>query len=104
MAIARQEIFGPVLSILTYEDDEQAIELANSTVYGLAGYVYSRDGHRARRVASKIRAGRVFINNPPFDFNAPFGGYKQSGNGRELGEHGLREFLEVKAVLGYPDP
>ncbi|WP_370877116.1 aldehyde dehydrogenase family protein [Kaistia dalseonensis] len=101
MTIARQEIFGPVLSILTYESEAEAIRLANDTLYGLAGYVYSRDLQHARDVASRIRAGRIFINNPPFDFNAPFGGYKQSGNGRELGEHGMREFLEVKAVLGY---
>lgn len=101
MTIARQEIFGPVLSILTYDDEEEALRLANDTVYGLAGYVYSRDLEHARDIASRLRAGRIFINNPPFDFNAPFGGYKQSGNGRELGEFGMREFLEVKAVLGY---
>ncbi|MBN9057705.1 MAG: aldehyde dehydrogenase family protein, partial [Rhizobiales bacterium] len=101
MTIARQEIFGPVLSILAYDDEEEAIRIANDSVYGLAGYVYSRDEEHARRTAARIRAGRIFINNPPFDFNAPFGGYKQSGNGRELGDHGMREFLEVKAVLGY---
>lgn len=101
MTIARQEIFGPVLSILPYDDEEEALRLANDTVYGLAGYVYSRDLEHARDIASRLRAGRIFINNPPFDFNAPFGGYKQSGNGRELGEFGMREFLEVKAVLGY---
>ncbi len=101
MTIARQEIFGPVLSILTYDDEAEAIHLANDTVYGLAGYVYSQDEERARRIADRIRAGRIFINNPPFDFNAPFGGYKQSGNGRELGTFGMTEFLEVKAVLGY---
>jgi len=103
MTIARQEIFGPVLSILTYEDEDQAIAIANDTLYGLAGYVYSRDLDHARATARKIQAGRIFINNPWFDFDAPFGGYKQSGNGRELGEHGMREFLEVKAVLGW-DP
>lgn len=101
MTIARQEIFGPVLSILTYDDEAEAIRLANDTVYGLAGYVHSKDEARARHVAARIRAGRIFINNPPFDFNAPFGGYKQSGNGRELGTFGMTEFLEVKAVLGY---
>ncbi|MEN6543893.1 aldehyde dehydrogenase family protein [Parvibaculum sp.] len=101
MTIARQEIFGPVLSILTYDDEAEAIRLANDTVYGLAGYVYSQDEEHARRIAAHIRAGRIFINNPPFDFNAPFGGYKQSGNGRELGIFGMTEFLEVKAVLGY---
>ena len=103
MRIAREEIFGPVLSILTYDDEDEAVRLANDTLYGLAGYVYSRDLSHARATARQIRAGRIFINNPWFDFEAPFGGYKQSGNGRELGEHGLREFLEVKAVLGW-DP
>lgn len=101
MEIARQEIFGPVLSVLTYEDEDEAVRIANDTVYGLAAYVYSQDYEHAGRVAAQLRAGRVFINNPPFDFNAPFGGYKQSGNGRELGEFGMVEFLEVKAVLGY---
>ncbi|WP_244540260.1 aldehyde dehydrogenase family protein [Kaistia soli] len=101
MTIARQEIFGPVLSILTYRNEEEAVRIANDSVYGLAGYVYSRDADHARATARRIRAGRVFINNPWFDFEAPFGGYKQSGNGRELGDHGMREFLEVKAVLGW---
>jgi len=100
MMIARQEIFGPVLSVFAYEDEEEAIRMANDTVYGLAGYVYSQDYDRANAVARRIRAGRVFINNPPFDFGAPFGGYKQSGNGRELGEFGMKKYLEVKAVLG----
>ena len=103
MTIARQEIFGPVLSILTYRDEDEAVRIANDSDYGLAGYVYSRDTEHARATARRIRAGRIFINNPWFDFEAPFGGYKQSGNGRELGEHGMREFLEVKAVLGW-DP
>ncbi len=101
MTIARQEIFGPVLSIMTYRDEDEAVRIANDSLYGLAGYVYSRDIDRARVTARKIRAGRIFINNPWFDFEAPFGGYKQSGNGRELGEHGMCEFLEVKAVLGW---
>lgn len=99
--IARQEIFGPVLSILTYRDEDEAVAIANDSLYGLAGYVYSRDEDHARATSRKIRAGRIFINNPWFDFDAPFGGYKQSGNGRELGEHGMREFLEVKAILGW---
>ncbi|HWJ72424.1 MAG TPA: aldehyde dehydrogenase family protein [Kaistia sp.] len=101
MTIARQEIFGPVLSILTYQDEDEAVRIANDSAYGLAGYVYSRDEDHARATARRIRAGRIFINNPWFDFEAPFGGYKQSGNGRELGDHGMREFLEVKAVLGW---
>ena len=101
MRIAREEIFGPVLSILAYRDEDEAVAIANDSLYGLAGYVYSRDDDHASATARKIRAGRIFINNPWFDFDAPFGGYKQSGNGRELGEHGMREFLEVKAILGW---
>lgn len=101
MAISREEIFGPVLSILSYETEDQAIEMANDTEYGLSSYVQSGDIERARKVASKIRAGDVHLNGAGPDFNAPFGGYKQSGNGREWGEHGFEEFLETKAVLGY---
>ena len=101
MTIARQEIFGPVLSILTYRDEDEAVAIANDNLYGLAGYVYSADEDHARATARRIRAGRIFINNPWFDFEAPFGGYKQSGNGRELGTHGLMEYLEVKAILGW---
>jgi aldehyde dehydrogenase (NAD+) len=101
MTIAREEIFGPVLAILTYESEEDAIRLANDTPYGLAAYVQSGDLDRARRVASRLRAGNVHINYPRGDYGAPFGGYKQSGNGREYGEFGLAEFLETKAVIGY---
>lgn len=101
MTIAREEIFGPVLSILPYRDEEEAIELANDTIYGLAAYVQSSDLERARRLAARMRAGVVFINHPAPDKTAPVGGYKQSGNGRENGRWGLEEFLEVKAVLGY---
>ncbi|MCA1335598.1 aldehyde dehydrogenase family protein [Pseudooceanicola marinus] len=101
MTIARQEIFGPVLSVLTYDSLDEAVQIANDSDYGLAGYVYGRDLDRAEAVARRIRAGRIFINNPPFDFSAPFGGYKQSGNGRELGVFGLTDFLEVKAMLGH---
>ena len=100
MTIAREEIFGPVLAILPYEDEEDAIRIANDTVYGLSGYVSSADPQRALRVASHLRAGNVHVNGARPDFAAPFGGYKQSGNGREWGEHGLEEFLEVKAVMG----
>jgi len=101
MTIAREEIFGPVLSVMTYADEDEAVAIANDSLYGLAGYVHSRDLSRARAVARRIRAGRIFLNDPFFDFEAPFGGYKRSGNGRELGVHGLMEFLEVKAILGY---
>ncbi|MGY0576144.1 aldehyde dehydrogenase family protein [Bradyrhizobium sp. RDM12] len=103
MSIAREEIFGPVLSILPYRHEEEAIELANDTVYGLAAYVQSSDLERARRVAGRLRVGSVHVNFPGLDRAAPFGGYKQSGNGRENGRWGLEEYLEVKAVLGY-DP
>ena len=101
MAIAREEIFGPVLSILPYASEEDAIRMANDTVYGLAAYVQSGDLSRARKVAAQMRAGTVQVNYPAFDIAAPFGGYKQSGNGREWGEFGLEEFLETKAVIGY---
>jgi aldehyde dehydrogenase (NAD+) len=101
MSIAREEIFGPVLSILPYEDEEDAIRIANDTSYGLAGYVSSSNLDRARRVASRIRAGQILVNGAPPDFSAPFGGYKQSGNGREWGDYGFEEFLETKAVIGW---
>lgn len=102
MRIAREEIFGPVLSMMTYESEDEAVEIANATPYGLAGFVQSRDLERARRVANRIRAGRVYLNGAPFDRSLPFGGYKQSGNGREFGVYGFEEYLEVKAILGYP--
>jgi aldehyde dehydrogenase (NAD+) len=101
MTIAREEIFGPVLSMMTYDTEEDAIAIANNTTYGLAGYVQSGDIERARRVSARIRAGRVYLNGAPVDRSVPFGGYKQSGNGREQGVFGLEEYLEVKAVLGY---
>ena len=101
MTIAREEIFGPVLSILPYKDEEDAIRIANDTPYGLSGYVSSKDPEHARDVAKRIRSGNVHINGAPADFSAPFGGYKQSGNGREWGELGFEEFLEVKAILGW---
>jgi len=101
MKIAKEEIFGPVLSILTYKSDDEAIAEANNTVYGLASYVQSSDRARAQKVARKMRSGNVYINYPPGDMNAPFGGYKQSGNGREWGQWGLEEFLEIKGIVGY---
>jgi aldehyde dehydrogenase (NAD+) len=101
MRVSREEIFGPVISILPYESEEQVVELANDTVYGLAGYVQSGDLGHARKIASQLRAGQVNLNGAPGDMSAPFGGYKQSGNGREWGKYGFEEFLEIKAVLGY---
>jgi len=101
MRIAREEIFGPVLVILPYDSEEQAVQIANDTAYGLAAYVQSGSLERARKVAARLRAGSVHINGATLDLAAPFGGYKQSGTGREWGEHGFREFLEVKSVLGY---
>ena len=100
MTIAREEIFGPVLSILPYESEEQAIDIANDTVYGLSGYVQSGDLDHAKTVARQLRTGNVHLNGAQADFSAPFGGYKQSGNGREWGEFGFEEFLEVKAMMG----
>jgi aldehyde dehydrogenase (NAD+) len=101
MAIAKEEIFGPVLSMMAYETEDEAVTIANGTTYGLAGYVQGRDIERVRRVAARIRAGRIYLNGAPVDRSVPFGGYKQSGNGREHGVFGFEEYLEVKAVLGY---
>ena len=101
MTIAREEVFGPVLCIVSYEDEDDAVRIANDTPYGLSGYVASGDIERARRVAKRIRSGNVHINGARVDFAGCFGGYKQSGNGREWGEAGLEEFLELKAVFGY---
>ena len=101
MTIAREEIFGPVLSIIPYEDEEEAIRIANDTPYGLSGYVSSTNIDRARSVAARLETGMVHINNASLDSAAPFGGYKQSGNGREWGPHGMEEFLEVKSVYGF---
>jgi aldehyde dehydrogenase (NAD+) len=100
MVIAREEIFGPVLCILPYESEEEAIRIANDTPYGLAAYVWSKDPARARHIGARIRAGQVILNGARGDMNTPFGGFKRSGNGREWGEHGLRDFLEIKAMLG----
>jgi aldehyde dehydrogenase (NAD+) len=102
MTVAREEIFGPVLSILPYENEDEAVQIANDTVYGLSGYVSSGDTQRALRVAARLRTGNVHVNSASLDLAAPFGGYKQSGNGREWGEFGFEEFLEVKAVMGIP--
>jgi aldehyde dehydrogenase (NAD+) len=101
MTIAREEIFGPVLSILPYRDEEDAIRIANDTLYGLSGYVQSSDLNRARRVASRMRTGQVLLNGAHPDFATPFGGYRHSGNGREWGRFGFEEFLETKAISGW---
>jgi aldehyde dehydrogenase (NAD+) len=101
MRIAREEIFGPVLCIIPYEDEDDAVRIANDTVYGLSGYVTSGSVERARRVARRIRAGNVHVNGARIDFAGCFGGYKQSGNGREWSKAGLEEFLELKAIFGY---
>jgi len=101
MTVAREEIFGPVLCIIPYEDEEDAIRIANDTPYGLSGFVTSGSPERAGRVARRIRSGNVHINGARVDFGGCFGGYKQSGNGREWGEAGLEEFLELKAIFGY---
>ena len=98
MTIAQEEIFGPVLSIIPYDNEDDAIRIANDTIYGLAGGVWSSDTDRAKRVARRLRAGSVEINGGNFNPFAPFGGYKQSGNGRELGKYGLEEYLELKAM------
>ncbi|HEX7248772.1 MAG TPA: aldehyde dehydrogenase family protein [Burkholderiales bacterium] len=98
MTIAQEEIFGPVLSIIPYKDEEDAIRIANDTPYGLAGAVWSKDEARAQRVARRIRAGQVDVNGGAFNMNAPFGGFKQSGHGREAGVYGLEEFLEYKSL------
>ncbi len=96
--IGQEEIFGPVLSIITYKDEEDAIRIANDTIYGLAGGVWSADTAHAQKVARRLRAGQIDINGGPFNMNAPFGGFKQSGHGREAGVYGLEEFLEYKSL------
>jgi len=101
MTIAREEVFGPVLVIIPYDDEDQAVAIANDSPYGLAAYVQGRDLDHARAIARRLRAGQVTINQAELDFMAPFGGYKQSGNGREWGEHAFAEFLETKAVIGH---
>ncbi|TNC16203.1 aldehyde dehydrogenase family protein [Methylobacterium terricola] len=101
MAIAQEEIFGPVLAILPYDTVEEAVAIANDTIYGLGAHVHGADLEQARRVAGRIRAGQVHLNAPDWDPQAPFGGYKRSGNGREYGREGMEEYLETKAILGY---
>ena len=101
MTIAQEEIFGPVLAMIGYEDDDDAVRIANDTVYGLSGYISSEDPERASKIARLIRSGNVHLNGAPPDQSAPFGGYKQSGPGREWGRCGFEEFLETKAILGH---
>jgi aldehyde dehydrogenase (NAD+) len=103
MAIAREEIFGPVLCIMAYDSETDAVAMANDTVYGLAAYVQSKNIVHARAIARQLRAGQVNINYPDWDTHAPFGGYKQSGNGREYADWGIHDFLEVKGLIGYGD-
>jgi len=104
MTIAREEIFGPVLVMIPFKDIEDAIAIANDTPYGLAAYVQTQDWEKARRVARRLRAGSVYLNGIGQDYCSPFGGFKQSGNGREWGKHGLLEFLELKAINGFYPP
>jgi aldehyde dehydrogenase (NAD+) len=101
MRIAREEIFGPVLCLLRFESLEQAISIANDTPFGLAAYVQSGDLNKARTVARRLRAGSVHLNGAGQGYAEPFGGYRQSGNGRECGAYGLHEFLELKSINGY---
>ncbi|MDO9437238.1 aldehyde dehydrogenase family protein [Hydrogenophaga sp.] len=104
MTIAREEIFGPVLAVLTYADEDEAVALANGTPFGLGAYVFSGDNKKGRAVCERLQAGRVFYNGDPGDLSAPMGGYKQSGNGREVGVFGLEEYCEVKAIFGFQEP
>lgn len=101
MRVAQEEVFGPVLCVIPYGSEDEAVQIANDTVYGLSGYVSSADPERARAIARRLRAGMVHINGAPSDFAAPFGGYKASGNGREWVRHGVDEFTELKSVFGY---
>ena len=101
MRIAQEEVFGPVLCIIPYDTVEEAVTIANDTVYGLGAHVQGEDLEVVRDVASRIRSGQVHLNYPAWDPHAPFGGFKQSGNGREYGVEGMLEYLEVKSILGY---
>jgi aldehyde dehydrogenase (NAD+) len=101
MTIAQEEIFGPVLVIIPYADEADAIRIANDSQYGLSGFVVSKDLERARKVARRLRTGQVRLNGAKHDFSAPFGGYKYSGTGREFGVFGLEEYLEAKSICGY---
>jgi aldehyde dehydrogenase (NAD+) len=102
MTIAREEVFGPVLAMIPFEGEDEAVEIANDTPYGLSSYVQTGDAEKARRVAKRLRSGMVQINGASRAPGSPFGGYKQSGLGREGGKYGIEDFLEVKAVAGWP--
>jgi aldehyde dehydrogenase (NAD+) len=104
MTIEQEEIFGPVLVVLSYATEEEAIRIANGTPYGLGAYVFAGDLRKGYEVGSQLRAGRVFLNGVPSNTAAPMGGYRHSGNGREMGRFGLEEYLEVKAMFGFPEP
>ena len=101
MTIEREELFGPVLAVMGYRDEDEAVWLANDSVYGLAAYVSSTDIEHARAISARLRAGTVNLNYPAWDVRAPFGGFKRSGNGREYAEFGIDDYLELKAVVGY---
>ncbi len=101
MTIEREEVFGPVLAVMGYRNEDEAVRIANDTPYGLAAYVSSADIGHARAVAARLRAGTVNLNYPAWDVHAPFGGFKQSGNGREYADFGIDDYLELKAVVGY---
>ena len=101
MKIEREEVFGPVLAVMSYRDEDEAVRIANDSVYGLAAYVSSEDIGHARAVAARLRAGTVNVNYPAWDVHAPFGGFKQSGNGREYADFGIDDYVELKAVVGY---
>ena len=104
MTIEQEEIFGPVVVVVSYESQEEAIRIANGTPYGLGAYVFAGDLRKGYEVGSQLRAGRVFLNGVPSNTAAPMGGYRHSGNGREMGRFGLEEYLEVKAMFGFPEP
>ena len=101
MRIAQEEIFGPVLSIIPFEDEDEAVSIVNDTSYGLGNYVQTQDKEKAKRVARKFRSGGVYINGNSAEPGTPFGGYRQSGNGREGGDWGLEEYLEIKTICGW---
>jgi aldehyde dehydrogenase (NAD+) len=101
MIIAREEVFGMVLAIMPYDSIDQAIAIANDTVYGLASYIAGTDIDQIRAISRRLRSGTVQVNYPDWDVHAPFGGYKQSGNGREYADYGIHDFLEIKAVIGW---